>query len=52
MILVSPELLYRFEHSQAQARHPVKGPELATRPSYLAGLPDAELLRLGRTAAC
>ena len=54
MILVSPEFLYRFEHSQAQSTpYPVNGPELATRLSYFlwADLPDAELLKLGKMAA-
>ena len=51
MILVSPEFLYRFEHSQAQSTpYPVNGLELATRLSYFlwAGPPDAELLNLGQ----
>ena len=51
MILVSPEFLYRFEHSQAQSTpYPVNGLELATRLSYFlwAGPPDAELLKLGQ----
>lgn len=51
MILVSPEFLYRFEHSQGRRMpYPVNGLELATRLSYFlwAGPPDAELLKLGQ----
>jgi len=51
MILISPEVLYRFEHSNAKnTPYLITGLELATRLSYFlwARPPDAELLKLGR----
>ena len=50
MILVSPEFLFRFEHSKAQdTPYPITGRELATRLAYFlwSSPPDAELLKLG-----
>jgi hypothetical protein len=50
IILVSPEFLYRFEHSKSQSTpYPVTGVELATRLSYFlwSTAPDQELLELG-----
>ena len=56
MILISPEVLYRFEHSNAKnTPYLITGLELATRLSYFlwARPPDAELLKLrpGRQSA-
>ncbi len=45
-ILVSPQFLYRLEHDQTTAVHPVDGYELASRLSYFlwSSMPDAQLL--------
>ena len=51
MILISPEVLYRFERSNAQSTpYSITGLELATRLSFFlwASPPDVELLKRGR----